>query len=254
MKKSACRLQHLAALRRQARLGRYWVGVTLLAAGAAAHGAESTNSVPKVDPLTPAQQYEGGADSFNNWIELGGGNMSSTGNKAQAQQIMGLDSGSFGGITDAHLERQLNKKTLLTVDGRYVPEDHNYKLGVGVANDDLGFIRFSYENFRLYDSGNGGYSPVEGLAYPNNGNALALDRGTISVEALYNKEGKPKVDLKYTHTTRDGDEGSTIWGTAPTLCHSMCRSKLKPPPLGRAAGLRRGRWTTPIISPPSPRW
>ena len=223
MKKPARRLQHLAALRRQARLGRYWMGVTLLAAGAAAHGADSTNSVPKVDPLTPAQQYEGGEDAYHNWIELGGGNMSSTGNKAQAQQIMGLDSGGFGGITDAHLERQLNKKTLLTVDGRYVPENHNYKFGVGVANDDLGFIRFSYENFRLYDSGNGGYSPVDGLAYPNSGNALALDRGTISVEALYNKEGKPKIDLKYIHTSRDGDEGSTIWGIAPPPTASTLR-------------------------------
>lgn len=223
MKNPSRRLQHLAALRRQARLGRYWVGVTLLAAGAAAHGASNTNSVPKVTPLTPEQQYEGGADSYKNWIEIGGGDMSNTGNKAQAQQNTGINTGVFGGITDAHVERQLNKKTLLSIDGRYVPENHNYKLGVGVANEDLGFIRFSYENFRLYDSNNGGYAPVEGIAYPNNGNALALDRGLISVEALYNKEGKPKVDIKYTHTTRDGNEGSTIWGIAPPPTTSNLR-------------------------------
>jgi len=215
MKKPSRRLQQLAALRRQARLGRFWAGVTLLAAGTALQAADSTNSVPKVDPLTPAQQYEGGEDTYNNWVELGGGDVLNSGNHAQAQQNTGLNTGGFGGLADAHLEKQIAKKTTLSIDGRYIPENHDYHLGVGVANDDLGFIRFSYENFRVYDSGNGGFSPVDGIAYPNNGNALALDRGNITVEALYNKDGKPRVDLKYTHTYRDGEEGSTIWGEPP---------------------------------------
>jgi len=223
MKKPSRKLQHLAALRRQARLGRYWVGLTLLAAGTAAQGADSTNSVPKVDPLTPAQQYEGGADSYKNWVEFGGGDVFSTGNRAQAQSGTGLNSGGFGGIEDAHVETEIAKKTTLSVDGRYIPENHDYRFGIGVQNDDLGFIRFSYENFRVYDSGNGGYSPVDGIAFPNSGNALALDRGTITLEAVYNKEGKPKVSFKYTHTYRDGEEGSTIWGLPATPTASTLR-------------------------------
>jgi len=215
MKNPSRKLQHLAALRRRARLGRYLAGVTLLAAGVSAQGADSTNQVAKVEKLTPAQQYEGGAETYNNWIELGGGDFFSTGNKAQAQQNTGLNNGGFGGIDDAHYQTDIAKKTTLTMDGRYIPANHDYKFGLGVQKEDFGFIRFSYENFRTYDSGNGGYAPVPGIAYPNTGNALALDRGNITLEAGYNKEGKPKVTFKYTHADREGQEGSTIWGLPP---------------------------------------
>ncbi len=231
MKKTARKLEHLAALRRQARLGRYWVGVTLLAAGVSAHAADTTPAEgkdakhtkdAKVEKLTPAQQYEGGSESYPNWIEFGGGDVLNGGNHAQAQQVTGLNTGGFGGIVDGHYQTEIAKKTTLTVDGRYLPQNHDYKFGLGVEKEDLGFIRFSYENFRLYDAGSGGYSPVDGLAFPNNGDALALDRGKITLEAAYNKEGKPKVSFKYTHTYRDGEEGSTLWGlpaspTANTL-------------------------------------
>ena len=203
MKKPSRKSKKLSALRRKAGLGRYVVGASLLAAGV---------SVSAAGPVKPEQVYEGGTNSYNNWIELSAGGMMTDGNTAQAQQRTRLNSGAFGGIEDLHYQTEIAKKTTFTLDGHGIYDNHNYKLGLGVEKEGLGFIRFNFENFRIWDSGNGGYSPVDGTAFPNSGDAVALDRGKISLEAGYNKEGQPKVTFKYTHSYRNGEKGSTIWG------------------------------------------
>ena len=213
MKKPSVTFQKLAALHRRARLGRCLMGASFLAA--ALHGHAD-------DAVTPGQLYEGGTNTYNNWIELSAGDMITSGNKAQAQQINQLPGGPMGGVEDLHVQEDIAKKTTMTVDGHYLPANHDYKFALGVTKEDFGFIRFSYENFRTYDAGNGGYSPVDGIAFPHQGDAFGLDRGQFSVLAGYNKDGKPKVTFKYTHSYRDGEEGSTLWGiprvpTATTL-------------------------------------
>jgi hypothetical protein len=211
MKKPSRKFRKFLALRRKAGCV---VGASLLAAGVQSRAA---------DAVTPEQLYEGGTNTYNNWIELGGGDLIRSGNKAQAEQGAGLPGGAFGGIEDLHYQTEVAKKTTLAVDGHYLPAEHDYKLGLDLEKEDFGFIKFSYENFRTYDAANGGYSPVDAQAFPNPGDAPALDRGKISFEAGYNKEGKPKVTFKYTHTDRDGEEGSTLWGPPPAPSASNLR-------------------------------
>ena len=203
MKKQSRKSKKLSALRRKAGLGRYVVGASIFATGM---------QLPAADTPHPEQMYEGGKDAYSNWIELGAGGMMSNGNTAQAQQRTRLNSGAFGGIEDFHYQTDIAKKTKLTLDGRGIYDDHDYKIGLGVEKEGLGFIRLGFENFRTWDAGNGGFSPVDGIAYPRSGDALALDRGQLSLEAGYNKEGQPKVTFKYTHRYRDGEKGTTLWG------------------------------------------
>jgi hypothetical protein len=210
MKKTSRQSKKRAALRRQ--VG-YLMGASLLAASLRAAAA---------DKLTPGQLYEGGTD-LNNWIELSAGDLVTDGNKAQAEQRERLNGGAFGGIQDLHYQTEIAKKTTLTIDGHSIFDNHNYSVGLGVQKEDLGYIRFGFEEFRVYDSGNGGYAPVDGLAFPNPGDALALDRGKIFLEAGYNREGKPKVTFKYTHTFREGQESSTIWGLPSVPTSSTLR-------------------------------
>lgn len=209
MKKQSRKSKKFSALHRQAG---YVVGASLLAAGAPAAGVK------------PEQVYEGGADTYNNWIELSTGGLITDGNKAQAEQRTRINrTGMFGGIEDLHYQTEIAKKTIFTLDGHGIYDHNNYKIGFGVVKEDLGFIRFSFENFRVWDANNGGYSPADGTAYPNTGDALALDRGKISLEAGYNKEGKPKVTLKYTHSYRNGEKGSTVWGVPSTPASQALR-------------------------------
>jgi len=136
MKKPSRNYRKLSALRRKAG---YVMGASLLAAGMSARAA---------DKVTPEQLYEGGTNTYSNWIELGGGGFFTGGNKAQAQQLLGLPGGAFGGIEDAHYQQVVATNTIASLDGHYLPENHDYLLKVGVAKDNLGYFRISYDNFR----------------------------------------------------------------------------------------------------------
>ena len=206
MKKSSRKLKKKhSGLRRQAG---YFVGASLLAVGVQSRAAGG---------ITPGQWFEGGTNVYNNWIELSAGGLFTDGNKAQAQQTERLGNGAFGGIEDLHYQTEVAKQTTLALDGHAIFDNHNYKAGLSLQKEDFGFIRLSFENYRYYDADNGGYDPVAGVAYLNPGDALTMDRGKISLEAGYNKDGKPKVTFKYTHTYRTGDKSTTEWGPSPSL-------------------------------------
>src|SRR5262249_51449365 len=50
------------------------------------------------------------------------------------------------------------------------------------------------------------------------GDALALDRGSFNFEGGLTLKDIPQVTFKYTHSFREGEKSSTIWGiTHPTI-------------------------------------
>lgn len=203
MKKSPKKSQKRRARQRQALLRRYVMSATLAIVGAHARAG---------DAITPAQNYEGGTNSYSNWLELSTGALLTQGDASQAQKQEQLSTGVFGGIEDFHYEDQVAKKTTLTLDGRAIVDNHDYNLGVNLQKDGLGYVRFGFENFRTWDSTDGGFSLTDLMAYSLPGDALGLDRGKISLEAGYTADGKPNFTLKYTHSYRNGEEGSTLWG------------------------------------------
>jgi len=111
-----------------------------------------------------------------------------------------------------HYESEVAKKTSFTLDGRSIFDDHDYSVGLGLVRDDLGFVRVHFEDFRTWDSGNGGYIPTGPLSYALPGDPLALDRGLISFEMGLTKPDGPQITFKYSHNYRNGDESSTLWG------------------------------------------
>jgi hypothetical protein len=204
MKKKYRKSKSLRAGRRKSSLGRHVIGASLLVLGAQAALAG--------DAITPQQWYEGGTNTYNNWIELSTGALLTQGNANQATQGKQLNTGIFGGIADLHYESQVAKKTTFTLDGRSIFDEHDYSVGLGLVRDDLGFVRVHFENFRTWDSGNGGFIPNGQLSYALPGDPLALDRGLILFEAGLTKPNLPQVTFKYTHSYRSGDESSTFWG------------------------------------------
>ena len=125
---------------------RGWLVVAMLLAGGAPARADGTNSAA----LTPEQMFEGGTNSYSNWVELSAGSLFTSGSKAQAQQWHQLNQGPFGGISDLHLQEDVAKGTTFSLDGRGLFDEHDYKLGLGLQREGLGYLRFNYENFRTW--------------------------------------------------------------------------------------------------------
>jgi len=204
MKKKYRKSKSLRAGRQKHGFDRFVVGASLIVVGAQAALAG--------DAITPAQWFEGGTNTYSNWIELSTGALLTQGNANQATQGKQLNPGVFGGIEDLHYESQVAKKTTFTLDGHSIFDDHDYSVGLGLVRDDLGFVRVHFENFRTWDSGTGGYIPDAQLSYALPGDALALDRGLITFEAGLTKPDLPQITFKYSHSYRNGDESPTLWG------------------------------------------
>ena len=178
-------------------------GATLLALGIRAWAGEA---------LAPEQIYEGGTNTYSNWIELSAGGLLTRGDTGGAEQQAQRKSGAFGGIEDLHFQAPVATNTVFTLDGHSIFDDHDYQLRLGLRRQDVGFLHFQFENFRTWSSGAGGYLPSDGLSYSLPADALELDRGEVSVEAGLTKPNLPQITFKYAHRYRDGQKSSTLWG------------------------------------------
>ncbi len=188
------------------RLRRYLVGASLLAASLQAPGAD-TNAV-----MTAEQMFEGGTNTYANWIEFSAGGFMTRGNSAQAQQLHQRKRGVFGGIEDFHYSTGIATNTTLSIDGRALFDEHDYKLGLNLQREQKGYVRFNFENFRTWYNGAGGYFPPTGTQYTLPDNSLSIDRGEFSFEAGLRMEKLPQATFNYTHRYRDGEKSSTVWG------------------------------------------
>ncbi|HWC58212.1 MAG TPA: hypothetical protein VHC44_00855, partial [Verrucomicrobiae bacterium] len=168
---------------------------------------------PKTEPvLKPAEYFEGGTKSYNNWVEFSGGEFFFNGNKPQFQQQQKTQRRGFGGLEDLHYTTQVDKTTTFTVDARAIADNNDYKLKLDLTREKLGYVRLSYTEFGTWYNGDGGFDPASGAYFARKGDAMEVDRGEFTLEAGLTMEKKPEVRFKYTHAFRDGDKSSTSWG------------------------------------------
>ena len=158
--------------------------------------------------------FEGGTNTYSNWIDLSTGGFFESGNKAQFQQRHQTSGGAFGGIEDFHYQTDIAKGTTLTTDGHAIFNNDDYKLSLGVTKEKLGYARFSYTEFRTWYNSDSGFFPPTGTYYSLPGGAQSLDHKDITFEAGLRLDNMPKVTFKYEHTYRDGNQNSTSWGFA----------------------------------------
>jgi len=185
---------------------RWLIGVLLLGLGAVAQ-ATDTNS----PPLSPQDYFEGGPNTYNNWITLSSGGLLTHGNPAQTAESLHLGGGPFGGIEDLHVQGNAFTNTTFTLDGHSIFDDHDYQLSLKLAHPDLWFLRFNFENYRTWYNDAGGFYPPTGTEYAGSPDALALDRGEYSFEGGLTLQKLPAITFKYSHRYRNGDKSSTIW-------------------------------------------
>jgi hypothetical protein len=196
--------------RRAALLAPCLIGTALATGLVDARAAEAE----KEEAPTPEEMFEGGSETYPNWVELSAGGLFTTGNKAQAESRQQMKEGAFGGIEDLHYQATVGTNTTLLLDGRALFDLEDYKLALELRREKLGYVRFNYEQFRTWYNGNGGYYRPGDIWYPLPGSdeALGLDRGLFSFEAGLRLENAPEVTFRYTHRYREGQKGSTSWG------------------------------------------
>jgi hypothetical protein len=214
-KKSQSKKQHDQAARRAWYRRCIMVGAMLLTCGTQARAGDTNTPA-----MTPGQMFEGGEKTYNNWVDLSVGGLFTSGSTAQAQQRYKLSDDPFGGISDLHLQKDVAKGTTLTLDGHSLFDQSDYKLILGLQREDFGYLKFNVADFRTWYNGAGGYFDNKQYQLPND--ELSLDRGEYSFEAGLTPKDLPKVVFKYTHSFRDGDKSSTIWGPVhPDLTTSV---------------------------------
>lgn len=171
--------------------------------------AADTNSPP---PMTPQEFFEGGTNAYTDWIELTTGGFWTSGNQAQAEQMQHWGAGPFGGIEDLHIQGPAFTNTVLTLDGHSIFDQHDYDLKLRLERPEKWFLQFHFDNFRNWSDDIGGLYPPTGMLYQGPGGALPLDRGSFSFEAGLTPKKWPAITFNYTHSYRDGEKSSTLWG------------------------------------------
>ncbi len=184
------------------------VGAVLAGLGALARAADTNNPTP----MTPQQFFEGGTNAYTDWIELSTGGFMTRGNQAQAGQIQHWNAGAFGGIEDLHIQGNAFTNTILTLDGHSIFDQHDYDLKLRLEHPEKWFLQFHFDNFRTWSDNIGGLYPPTGILAVGSSSALALDRGEFSLEGGVKPAKFPSINFKYTHSYRDGDKSSTLWG------------------------------------------
>ncbi|MBI3986931.1 MAG: hypothetical protein HY343_08435 [Lentisphaerae bacterium] len=207
--------KRLTSYSRQAtRFHAVFVGACVLGCASAAHAQVAAQPAKTGAPAAKAPAaVSAPAATYNNELTLSAGYVAVDGDGAAFSQRQQIPSDEiFGGVESLHYEDAVGKDTTLTLDGRAIADNHDYKLGLNLVAPDVGYLKADYTEFRTWSDGSGGYIPVSGAWREAGDQELALDRGTFSVEAGLTQPDLPQLTLKYEHQFRDGRKSSTIWG------------------------------------------
>ena len=185
----------------------------LLAVGLTFHMAASAQTNVPADEIVALAPGE-----YSNWIELGGGGHFSRDDKASFQRRSGFNDGAFGGIESLHLEDRAGERGTLTLDGRAIFDDHDYRMKLRVSEPDKGYFEFGFEGYRTWYDGTGGYFPRgTNKSFSLYDEELHVDRDSFWFEAGLRLPDVPELTFRYSHETREGKKDSTIWGDSTAL-------------------------------------
>ena len=91
---------------------------------------------------------------YKNWIELGVGGTIVNGDNAQFEQEHRLPANTaYGGIQDLHVEGNVSKDTLFSIDGHAILDTNDYDITLQLSKAKLGYIKAGFTEFRSWYDG-----------------------------------------------------------------------------------------------------
>ena len=182
------------------------IALTTLAFGLTA----ATPVLAQVIPLD-VQWFEAGDQE--NWVVGSAGGAFVDGDRASYDARHQVNSRGFGGLEEL---RQIfyTDGGSLTLEARALAGNNDFKAVLEYVADGGWSLRGGYRQFRVWYDMTGGYLPENGAFFDIFDDAGTVDRGVFWVEYELAPEEGIGAYVRYAHTFRDGQKGSTIWSTS----------------------------------------
>lgn len=167
--------------------------------------------------LALAGAYAAEADALpkftDNYLKVSAaGPTSLTGSKEAFQARTQNSRTGAAGIEDFNLTKELDKATVLTIDGHALPGAEDYLAAFKVTKEEVGSFELGYKRFRTFYDGMGGFFPLNNAWIPLYERRLFVDRGKLYFNGTIALPNAPVFTFKYSKQTRTGRKDSTIWG------------------------------------------
>ena len=132
--------------------------------------------------------------------------------------------GLNGGLEQFELFQQTSSDTKLFLNGHALRDD--YKIGLSVDRNDVGFLHSGWEQYRKYFDDTGGYYPALIQPAPSLGEDLHLDIGKAWVDFGLTLPDWPRLVLGYEYDYKQGNEATLEWGAVGA--HSTTARNIAP--------------------------
>jgi hypothetical protein len=134
------------------------------------------------------------------------------GDNDKFRQVNWFSDGSTGGVEDFSLEEKMPDDVTLSMEGRAIFDEHDYRAKLSLTKEEVGFINFDFDQFRKYYDNTGGFfRRFQTIKSATLSRELAMDIGNFSVDAGLRMDKLPDVDLIYEREYRQGTKSRLSW-------------------------------------------
>ena len=158
----------------------------------------ATNSAP------PAVAFS--IEPVSSWIGVSGDNK-------KFREVEGVQEGWSGGANHFSFSEQLAPDRKLTIEGRALVPEHDFKVTVALDQKDYGFVHSGFEEWRRYYDDTGGYYPRFTPPSFSLDQDPHLDIGRAWIDFGLTLPDSPQLVFGYEYQFRQGEKSTLVWGT-----------------------------------------
>jgi hypothetical protein len=116
------------------------------------------------------------------------------------------------GLEEFTLQHVYDNDVALSIEGRAILPEEDYKLLLHVTKPDVGFVHAGYTEYRKYFDGTGGFfNPFPSPSFELK-NDMHLDIGNLFIDVGLAMPNWPKIVFGYEHQYKDGRKSLLEWG------------------------------------------
>ncbi|HEX4645980.1 MAG TPA: c-type cytochrome domain-containing protein, partial [Verrucomicrobiae bacterium] len=140
------------------------------------------------------------------------GYTSVSGNERKFREHYWQKEGANGGLGEFDLWEKTGPDSGFSASGHLLRND--YKLVLENRKDDVGSIRYGWEDYRKYYDDTGGFDPLISPTAPTLNRDLQLDLGRAWIDFTLALPDWPLLTLGYEYQYKRGNEANLEWGNA----------------------------------------